>query len=114
MNDCIFCKIANKEIKANIADETENVLAFHDVNPQAPVHILVIPKAHLSSITKVEKKHSALLYDIMEMIQKIAKKSGIMDSGFRIVVNCGHDAGQAVPHVHFHVLGGRPLLWPPG
>lgn len=114
MNECLFCKIANKEIGANIVDETDDVLAFHDVNPQAPVHILIIPKVHLSSITKIEKKHSALLYDIMEMIQKIAKKSGIMDSGFRIVVNHGYDAGQAVPHVHFHVLGGRPLNWPPG
>lgn len=114
MTDCIFCKIIKKEIPASIVLETETVLAFNDINPQAPVHILVIPKIHLSSITKVEKGHATIISDIMQAIKDIAKKTGIEGSGFRVVVNHGKDSGQAVPHLHFHILGGRILDWPPG
>jgi len=114
MSDCLFCKIVKKEIPSNIVFETDDVLAFRDINPKAPVHILVIPKLHIGSFAEIKQEHSALLMKMIKMIQDIAKKEGIDQSGFRIVANNGPDAGQAVAHLHFHVIGGRPLKWPPG
>jgi len=114
MSECLFCKIVKGDINLSKVMETENVLAFNDINPQAPVHVLVIPKVHISSITKVQKEHSALISDMMQVINEVAKKTGIVESGFRVVVNHGENAGQAVPHLHFHVLGGRKMTWPPG
>ena len=114
MNDCLFCKIINKEIPADIVFESESVIAFNDINPQAPIHILVIPKIHLSSITKVKKEHSEIISEIISCINLLTGRLGIDASGFRIVVNHGADAGQAVPHLHFHILGGRSFHWPPG
>jgi len=114
MSECLFCKIARNEIESSKVLETDTVLAFNDINPQAPVHVLVIPKKHINSITKVEVEHASLISDIIEAIKKIAKEKGVDESGFRIVVNHGADSGQAVPHLHFHVLGGRHLNWPPG
>jgi histidine triad (HIT) family protein len=110
--DCLFCKIAAKEIPASIVFEDDNVLAFNDIAPQAPVHILVIPKQHVASVS--ELKDLEVLKDLFAVIKKIAAEKGIDKTGYRIVVNHGKDAGQAVPHLHFHLLGGRPLHWPPG
>ncbi|MFC1511254.1 histidine triad nucleotide-binding protein [Candidatus Margulisiibacteriota bacterium] len=110
--DCIFCKIIKKEIKAAIVYEDENVLAFDDINPKAPVHILVIPKEHVANVSKVAKV--AKVAELFAVMQKLAKEKGIDKTGYRIVVNQGKDAGQAVDHLHFHLLGGRPLKWPPG
>ncbi|MDD5382138.1 MAG: histidine triad nucleotide-binding protein [Candidatus Margulisbacteria bacterium] len=106
---CLFCRIAAKEIPAAIVYEDEKVLAFNDIAPQAPVHILLIPKQHVDSIVDCKEVNS-----IFAVIKQIAKEKGIEATGYRIVVNHGRDAGQAVPHLHFHLLGGRQLNWPPG
>lgn len=112
MSDCLFCRIAAKEIKSSIVYEDDKVLAFNDINPQAPVHILVIPKAHADSFTDV-KDYDVIGY-IYKIITKLAKEQGVAESGFRVVVNHGPAAGQAVKHLHFHLLGGRDFNWPPG
>lgn len=110
---CIFCKIANGEIPANKVYEDESVLAFYDLEPQAPVHILIIPKAHISSAADITAENSAVISHIFEVAASIAKQKGLSD-GFRIVNNCGDSAGQSVKHIHFHLLGGRDFTWPPG
>lgn len=109
MTDCIFCKIANREITANIVYEDENIIAFDDINKRAPVHVLVIPKQHLDSILEINADNCYLISDIHLAINKIAKEKGIDKTGFRIINNCGKDADQTVKHIHYHVLGGRPL-----
>jgi len=114
MSDCLFCKIAKKEIESQVVFENKKVLAFRDINPQAPVHILVIPKMHFSSITESYHIAPELLSDIFLAINTIAEEQKIKDPGFRVVVNHGKQAGQAVSHLHFHILGGRDLTWPPG
>jgi len=111
---CIFCKIANKEIPSNIVYEDEKVLAFHDINPQAPYHILVIPKKHLSTLLELEEEDKELIGHIYLVINKIAKDLGFAERGFRVVVNCKEEAGQTIFHLHFHILAGRPMDWPPG
>lgn len=112
----IFSKIIRKEIPAKIIFENEQVLAFHDINPQAPVHILIIPKVtEIESIKNFEKeKHGAILIELFSAVNIIAKEMNIYDSGFRIVINNGADAGQEVPHLHIHLLGGRKFNWPAG
>ncbi len=110
--DCIFCKIIKKEIPSSIVFEDDKVLAFNDISPQAPVHILVVPKKHVSSVA--ELKDMDVVSDLFSVMKKLAIEKGIEKTGYRIVVNHGKDAGQAVPHLHFHLLGGRPLNWPPG
>lgn len=112
--DCIFCKIINKEIPSDIVYEDEDVLAFNDINPEAPVHVLVIPKKHITSFNGLTEADGALLTKIMLVIQKIAKEKNIADSGYRVVNNCGEQGGQTVGHLHFHLLGGREMLWPAG
>lgn len=109
MNDCIFCKIINKEIPSNIVYEDEDILAFRDINPVAPVHILIIPKKHFKSILEIEEQDKELIGKIHLTINKIAKQEKIDESGFRIVVNCGKDGGQEVGHLHFHLIGGKEL-----
>jgi histidine triad (HIT) family protein len=109
---CLFCKIINKEIPSSLVYEDDKVLAFNDISPKAPVHILVIPKQHVTSVSELED--ISVVSDLFAAMKKIAKDKGIEESGYRIVVNHGADAGQAVPHLHFHLLGGRPLSWPPG
>ncbi len=111
---CIFCKIANKEIPSKIVYEDEKVLAFHDINPQAPFHILVIPKKHLSTLLEFTEEDKELIGHIYLVINKIAKDLGFAERGFRVVVNCKEEAGQTVFHIHFHILAGRPMDWPPG
>lgn len=114
MENCIFCKIIKGDIPCNKIYEDDEVLAFHDISPAAPVHFLVIPKKHISSANDITKENSILVAHIFEVINKIVKELNICDSGYRIVNNCGEDGGQTVGHVHFHVLGGRNLNWPPG
>ena len=108
MDDCIFCKIIKGEIPSKKAYEDEYVYAFHDINPQAPVHILVIPKSHIASADEVNKENSAVVARIFETIPKIAAEAGL-SGGYRIISNCGDDACQSVKHLHFHILGGTKL-----
>ncbi|MDP9329139.1 MAG: histidine triad nucleotide-binding protein [Actinomycetota bacterium] len=113
-SSCLFCKIAAREIPAEILRESERVVAFRDVNPRAPTHILLIPKEHVESISDIADKHGETLADIMQAATHLAKVEGIAESGWRLVTNVGPDAGQSVFHLHFHLLGGRPMAWPPG
>ena len=112
--DCIFCKIVNKEIPARVVYEDDKVLAFHDINPQAPYHILVIPKKHISTLTDLTEEDKELIGHIYLVINKLAQDLGFAERGFRVVVNCQEEAGQTVFHIHFHVLAGRQMGWPPG
>ncbi len=114
MEDCLFCKIAKKEIPATIVYEDDQILAFKDINPQAPVHVLIIPKKHIDGVTKLEEEDKELIGRIHLLASKIARDHSVFQCGFRLVLNSGPDAGQAVPHLHFHFLGGRTLKWPPG
>ena len=106
--DCIFCKIVNGDIPSNKVYEDDTVLAFHDIAPQMPVHVIVIPKMHIASAAEVNEENSAVIGHIFEVIPKIAKNLGL-DNGFRIINNCGKDGGQTVGHIHFHILGGKTL-----
>jgi len=114
MNDCIFCKIANGEIPTDKIYEDERVVAFYDINPQSPVHFLVVPKEHISSIKEIDESNVSIISHIFLVIKKIATDNGLDEKGYRIVNNCGEYGGQTVDHLHFHILGGRELLWPPG
>ena len=107
--DCLFCKIVNGEIPSTKVYEDDTVYAFRDINPMAPVHVLIIPKAHLSSINDVTAENSAVIAHIYEVAAKLAKELGVAESGYRVVSNCGPDAGQTVFHLHFHLLGGKAL-----
>lgn len=109
MGDCIFCKIINKEIPSEIVYEDEKVIAFKDVNPAAPIHILVVPKKHIETLLDVSEEDKDLISYIYQTINKIAKENGFAESGFRVIVNCGKDSGQEVMHIHFHVIGGKKL-----
>ncbi|NLM70270.1 MAG: histidine triad nucleotide-binding protein [Firmicutes bacterium] len=111
--DCIFCKIAAKEVASDIVYESDQVVAFPDINPQAPVHLLVIPKKHIANIGEIGSEDQDLLYQIGEAVKKLAEQYQLED-GYRLVTNCGTAAGQTVNHLHFHLLGGRNLTWPPG
>lgn len=111
----IFSKIINREIPADIVFESDTILAFKDINPQAPVHILIIPKIEIPKVTDINgKEHASLLGEMMDAANKIAKEMNIADDGFRLVFNCGNNAGQDVYHLHMHLLGGRKMNWPPG
>ena len=112
MPDCIFCRIARGEIPSNIVYESDDCVAFRDVNPQAPVHILVVPRAHVSSLS--ETSDASLVGRLSLVAAELAKKEGIAESGYRTVINTNADAGQTVFHIHLHLLGGRPMGWPPG
>lgn len=111
--DCIFCKIINKEIPSKIIYEDEKILIFNDINPASPIHFLVIPKKHIESAEKITPENKDIISYIFIKIAEITKKLNLKN-GFRIVNNCGADGGQTVNHIHFHVLGGRKLDWPPG
>lgn len=111
----IFSKIINREIPSDIVYETENVLAFRDIRPQAPIHILIIPKTEIPKVTDLKgSEHSQLLGEMFDAANKIAKDMGIAEDGFRLVFNCGNNGGQEVYHLHMHLLGGRKMNWPPG
>lgn len=112
--DCIFCKIAKKEISSKIVFEDDEVLAFEDINPQAPVHIIIIPKTHLDKLSDIREDGAQIAGRLVLAANKIAEEKKVARSGYRIVVNNGQDAGQAVMHLHLHLLGARAMKWPPG
>lgn len=113
MTDCLFCKIASKEIPAEIVHETDQTLAFKDINPAGPTHVLVIPKKHIASAQELGSADGGLLGEMFEAMSSIASENQV-EEGHRIVTNVGSDAGQSVHHLHFHLIGGRRLSWPPG
>ena len=112
MSDCLFCKIAEGQIPSNKVYEDEVCFAFYDIDPQAPTHFLVIPKEHIPSVNEIDAQNSQVVAKVYEAIASIARQLGL--TSYRVVSNCGEDAGQTVFHLHFHVLGGRSLAWPPG
>lgn len=109
MNDCLFCKIIKGEIPSNKVYEDDEFLAFYDINPAAPIHILVIPKKHIDSLAKIEKEDEVLIGKIYGIINKIAEEKGFKEEGYRVIVNCGENGGQEVMHLHFHILAGTRL-----
>jgi histidine triad (HIT) family protein len=113
MDDCLFCRIADKSIPAETVYEDDLIICFHDISPQAPVHVLVIPKKHISSLDGTQPEDQAMLGRLMVKIGELARDLELKD-GYRLVCNCGEDAMQSVPHLHFHLLGKRKLSWPPG
>ena len=112
--ECVFCKIARREIPADILHVSDKVVAFRDLNPQAPTHILLIPKEHIVSVAEIEDRHAGMLADMMQAATHLARAEGIDRTGFRLVTNAGSDGGQEVFHLHVHLLGGRQMRWPPG
>ena len=114
MADCLFCAIVAGEIPATTVLETDRILAFRDINPQAPAHVLVIPKAHYPDVAALAVADAPLLGEVINAAQQVAAAEGVAEAGYRVVFNTGVQAGQTVPHVHGHVLGGRLLTWPPG
>lgn len=114
MGDCIFCKIVDKEIDSEIIYEDDKVLAFIDLQPQAPKHILVIPKIHIESTNDIGEDNADYIGHIFVVISRLAKEYGFADQGYRVINNCGEFGQQTVPHLHYHVLAGRKLSWPPG
>jgi histidine triad (HIT) family protein len=114
MENCLFCKIAAKQIPSTIVYEDQEIIAFRDINPQAPQHILLIPIRHINSMAELSNEDGPLLLHIFHVANQLAEEFNIKQSGYRFVTNIGPDAGQSVLHLHFHLLGGRPLGWPPG
>jgi histidine triad (HIT) family protein len=114
MADCLFCKIVNREIPASIVYEDERILAFNDINPQAPTHVLVVPKAHIATLNDVSSQDDQIVGELVRRAAAIAKTRGISAGGFRTVFNTNREAGQTVFHIHLHLLGGRAMEWPPG
>jgi histidine triad (HIT) family protein len=114
IDTCVFCKLAKGQLRADIIYEDEAVLAFKDIHPQAPVHVLVIPREHITALWEVDETHTQVLGRLLLAANDIADRMGVQQTGYRIVINTGPEAGQTVDHVHVHVLGGRKLTWPPG
>jgi histidine triad (HIT) family protein len=114
MEECLFCKFVNKEIPTAIVYESDEILAFNDINPQAPVHILIIPKEHITTMNNLNSKHKKLIGDIVLTAKKLAFENNIAEDGYRIVLNCNKKGGQEVNHIHLHLLGDRQMNWPPG
>lgn len=114
MTDCIFCKIARHEVPSRIVFENERLLAFHDLFPAAPTHILLIPKTHYTTLNDVPASEAVVLGELMTAAAQIARDNGFADDGYRVVMNCNSDGGQSVYHIHLHLLAGRKLTWPPG
>ena len=114
MSDCLFCKIISREIKGSIVYEDERLLAFNDINPQAPTHVLIVPKRHIASLNDLTPQDDGLVGEMARRAAAIAAERGIAAGGYRTVFNTNRDGGQTVFHIHLHLLGGRPLHWPPG
>jgi histidine triad (HIT) family protein len=112
--DCLFCKIAAGDVPADVVHDGERLFAFRDIAPQAPVHVLVIPKEHVESLGETDEGHGTLLGEMLLLAREIAVAEGVAEAGFRTVINTGRDGGQTVEHLHVHLLGGRSLGWPPG
>jgi histidine triad (HIT) family protein len=111
---CLFCGIAKKEIPSKLVYEDEKAIAFTDINPQAPVHLLIVPKDHISSLSAVKPDQIGTVAHLFSLVPRLAQKNGVLETGFRTVVNSGEGAGQTVLHLHIHLLGGRVFRWPPG
>jgi histidine triad (HIT) family protein len=114
MTDCLFCKIANKELDADIIYEDDNCIAFNDINPKAPTHVLVIPKKHIATMNDISDDETELAGHLFQIAKKIAKDLDIAEAGYRVLMNCNQGGGQEVYHIHLHLLGGRQMTWPPG
>ena len=114
MSDCLFCRIVRGDVKGNIVYQDNSVVAFKDINPKAPVHLLIVPRKHIATLLDLQQEDHSLIGKIFSVVNQLAKDQGIAQGGFRVVVNCGARAGQSVFHIHFHLLGGRPMAWPPG
>lgn len=112
--DCIFCGIVDRSLPAELLHEGEHIVAFRDITPQAPTHVLIVPRQHIDSVAELEGTHGEMLSEMILAANTIAQQEGIGDAGYRLVFNCGRAAGQSVDHVHLHLLGGRKLGWPPG
>lgn len=113
MSDCLFCRIARGEIPSRVVHDDDEVMAFRDINPQAPTHVLIVPKEHIPSLEAAEERHAGILGRLLLTARRIAEQEGLGE-GYRVVNNCGPRAGQTVHHIHFHLLGGRDMAWPPG
>ncbi len=114
MEGCIFCRIVAKEVQSKIAYEDRDVVAFHDINPQAPIHVLIVPRKHIPTLNEATEDDQTLLGKLIFVAQKLAKDLGISEDGYRLVLNTNRGAGQSVFHIHLHLLGGRVFRWPPG
>ncbi|PUU94867.1 histidine triad nucleotide-binding protein [Halanaerobium sp.] len=114
MADCLFCKISSGEMDTDFVYEDDQVVVFEDINPQAPVHLLIVPKKHIADLNHLEASENDLIGHVYQVAKKMAAENEIADSGYRLVSNCGDEGGQTVYHIHFHLLGGRELQWPPG
>lgn len=114
MSDCLFCKIVDGEIPADFVYESDTAMAFRDINPQAPTHVLIIPRQHVSTINDIGTNHEALVGNLFSVAKDIAAQEDLADDGYRVVMNCNEAAGQTVFHIHLHLLGGRTFSWPPG
>lgn len=112
--DCLFCKIIQGDIPAKIVYDDELVLAFEDIDPKAPTHLLIIPKQHIATMNDLNVEHNAVIGHMFQVAKQLAKDQGFDEKGYRVVMNCNRDGGQAVYHIHLHLLGGRQMLWPPG
>ena len=113
-DSCIFCQIVAREIPATVIAESEGAIAFSDVRPVTPTHVLVVPKTHVTSAAEIGPEHGEILAEVFTLAHVAAERSGVAERGYRLVFNVGEDAGNTVPHLHLHLLGGRPLGWPPG
>ncbi len=114
MQDCLFCKIANGELDTNLIYKDDDIVAFNDINPQAPHHILIIPRRHIATINDLGEDDTELVGRLVQTAKQLARKYKIADAGYRLIFNCNNAAGQAVYHIHLHLLGGRAMSWPPG
>jgi histidine triad (HIT) family protein len=114
MSECLFCKMVSRDITADVVFDKGNVLAFRDINPQAPTHILLIPKEHVKDVSELDGSRAGLLAELIAAANELARSEGIDSTGYRLVANVGPEAGQTVFHLHLHLLGGRPMGWPPG
>ncbi|WP_163577566.1 histidine triad nucleotide-binding protein [Halomonas faecis] len=112
--DCLFCKIINRDIPADIVFEDDEVLAFNDINPQAPTHILIIPKRHIATLNDIADEDRALVGRLPQVAAQLAREKGFADDGYRVVMNCNEQGGQTVYHIHMHLMGGRRFTWPAG
>lgn len=114
MKDCLFCKMVSGEIKTDMVLETKELIAFRDINPQAPLHVLVVPRKHITTLNDTIEPDAILVGKMTLAAQEVARNAGVDESGYRLVMNCNPDGGQSVYHIHMHVLGGRQMKWPPG
>jgi histidine triad (HIT) family protein len=114
MSECLFCRIASGVVPTALVWQDDSIVAFRDINPQCPVHVLLIPRKHITSLSELSAQDDAIIGRLVRVSGQIAGREGVAATGYRLVANCGREAGQSVDHVHFHLLGGRPMHWPPG